>query len=246
MVEERREQQQPDPSASPPQPAASAPPAQPAASAPPPQPDPQQHAYVQAAPGFQHPSPPPPYAVATPAHPSALEVAGRVARLLLGRAIWAGEQGWRLVSPRLGWVMLTGFLVGVIGVLSLMLVLPRLVRSGPAADARVAAIAPAAAVEDFLRGQQTYDADMMWESFSAELRQDLEGREITRDTLAERVESERQAGHRYGGPRYIGGVELAGNQRMYFYVVEMTSPQERGTISFVFTVGSDGKIVSVE
>jgi hypothetical protein len=177
--------------------------------------------------------------------PSPLEIGGRVARLLLGRAIWASEQGWRLSAPRLGWLLLTGFLVSVIGVLSLMLVLPRLVRSGVSAGPQVAAIPPAAAVEDFLRGQQTYDADLMWASLSPELRQALEGREITHDSLAQQAESERRAGQRYGGFNYIGGVALAGSQRMYFYTVAIASSQKNETVPFVFTVGRDGKIVNI-
>jgi hypothetical protein len=205
-------------------------------------PQPQQ-AYQQAAPGHQQAPPPP---AAQPA-PSPIDVGGRVVRLLAGRAIWAGEQGWRLIEPRLGWLMLTGFLFGVIGLLSLLLVIPRIVANSAApVDPRVTALSPAPAVEDFLRGQQTFDADLMWESFSPELRESLEGRDITRDTLAERVENERLAGQRYSGFKYIGGVELENRRSMYFYVVDIASPQQEGTISFVFTVGSDGKIVSVE
>jgi hypothetical protein len=187
------------------------------------------------------------YIPALAAAPSPIEIGGRVVRLLLGRAIWAADQGWRVVQPRLGWVMLTGLLLGMIGVLSLMLVAPRIVaRRAVPGDLRVAALAPAPAVENFLRGQQTFDADLMWESFSDEFRQTLEGREFTRDTLAQRVETERQAGQRYSGYKYIGGLQLAGRQAMYFYAVDFTSPQERGTLSFVFTVGSDGKIVNVQ
>lgn len=181
------------------------------------------------------------------AQPSRLELGGRIARLLAGRALWSAEQLWRVVQPRAGWLVLTGLLVAVIGVLSLLLVVPRLAASRAApGDPRVAALAPAPAVEDFLRGQQTYDADLMWASFSQELRQSLEGREITRDTLAERIENERRAGQSYSDYRYIGGIELANRLKMYFYAVEISSPEERGTVSFVFTVGSDGKILRVE
>lgn len=205
---------------------------------------PQQQAYQQAAPAYTQAAP---YQAAGPAAPSPFDTAGRVVRLLAGRGMWAAEQGWRLVEPRLGWVILTGFLVGLIGLLSLLLVVPRLVsgRAEPA-DGRVAAMPPAPAVEDFLRGQQTYDADLMWDSFSPQLRESLEGREITRDALAERVESERQAGRRYSDFKYIGGLALGNRQTMYFYAVDIASPQEQGTVSFVFTVGGDGKIVSVE
>jgi hypothetical protein len=201
-------------------------------------------AYQQAAPAFHQAAPP--YQQPAP-QASPVDVGGRMARLMAGRALWAAEQGWRVVEPRLGWVILTTLLFGVIGVLSVMLVLPRILAGmSQPADPRAAAMPPAPSVEDFLRGQQTYDADLMWESFSDELRENLEGRDITRDTLAERVENERQSGQRYSGYKYIGGVSLPNRQAMYFYAVDVTSAQERGTLSFVFTVGSDGKIISVE
>lgn len=210
------------------------------APAPHPQHTPQQVAAPQAPPPYNAPP------------PSRVEIGGRVVRLLAARALWAGEQGWRLVRPNLGWVLLTALLVGAISFLSLLLLLPRLGlgASEPAADSRVSLIQPAPAVVDFLRGQQTYDADLMWESFSPALREDLEGRDFTRERLAEQMETERQAGQRYRKYDYIGGVELRDRQRMYFYVVEVQAPAQQGTgtrsVSFVFTVGSDGKIVSIE
>lgn len=237
-MEEPREQpaqpapQRPDQPAPPPQPA---------------QPGPDQSAYQAASASFTQPQPPPPYPGFAASQPASAGTGGRLLRLLARRAIPLGERAWALLAPRLGWVLLTGFLLGVIGILSMSIVLPRIFAARPEpADARVAALAPAPAVEDFLRGQQTYDADLMWASFSPELRANLEDRDITRDSLAERAESERQAGQRYSDFKYIGGLELDGRQRMYFYVVDISSPQQNGSISFVFTVGSDGKILSVE
>jgi hypothetical protein len=190
---------------------------------------------------------------AAPAAPyppvSRLVVGERLARLLLHRLARLGARLWLLLRPRLGWLLLTSFLLGVIAVLSLMLIVPRLVgAASDPGDARVALIQPADAVVDFLRGQQTYDADLMWQSFSPELRSALEEQAITRDTLAEQVESERQAGQRYRSFDYVGGVELDSRQKMFFYVVEVQSPapERSGTFSFVFTVDSNGKIISVE
>ncbi len=198
------------------------------------------------------PTPPPlatPPALAYPAPPapSAIDVAARYARLLLHRALWLADQLWRLLRPQLGWILLTTFLLGVIGVLSMLLVLPRLVRSDPG-DSRVALIPPAPAVLDFLRGQQSYDADLMWASFSASFQETLQARDFTRERLAAQMEEERRAGQRYRKFDYVGGVRLANAEAMYFYVVEVALPQGSGSrsISFVFTVDRDGKIVAVE
>lgn len=186
-------------------------------------------------------------AAAAPAPPSALEVAGRLARLLLRRLLHLLYSLWHWVRPRFGWVLLSTVLLGVIGALSAALVLPRLLRAEPAGDVRAAMLQPAPSVVAFLRGQQTYDADLMWESFSPDLQAALEEREITRDALAQQAESERQAGQRYREAAYIGGVTIDGGQRMYFYAVDIDSPtpERSGTFSFIFTVDSSGKIVSV-
>jgi len=168
-------------------------------------------------------------------------------RLLVHRAFWYAEQLWLLARPHLGWLILTTFLLGVIAVLSLLLALPRLAREQPA-DIRVSWLQPAPAVVDFLRGQQTYDADLMWNSFSANFQESLQARDFTRETLAEQMEQERRNGQRYRKFEYIGGIRLPDNQAMYFYVVEVSVPQSARTrsISFVFTVDRDGKIVAIE
>ncbi len=206
----------------------------------------------QSQPG-QAPSPPPDQPIAPPTYAqpavSRLEVGARLAELLLRRLARLLLRLWLLARPHLGWLVLTAFLLGIIGVLGLMLIVPRLVGAADdPGDARVALIQPADAVENFLRGQQTYDADLMWESLSPELRSALEQQAITRDSLAEQVESERRAGHRYRRFEYVGGVEVEGRRKMYFYVVEIQSPvpERNGTFSFVFTVDPNGKIISVD
>lgn len=177
--------------------------------------------------------------------PSQLYIASRLARLLVRRALLLAERGWQIALPRLGWLLLTGLLTGVIGVLTLLLVLPRFLQ--PPADTRVAHIQQSDAVVDFLRGQQTYDADLMWEALSPELRDSLETQAITRDSLAQQVESERQAGHRYRSFEYVGGITLDGRQHMYFYAVDVESPapERNGIFSFVFTVDQNGKIIGL-
>ncbi len=181
--------------------------------------------------------------------PSSATVGVRFTRLLLRRLFWLADQIWRVLQPRLGWVILTSVLLGIIVFLSGLLVVPPLLRSLRAetqVDQRVALIQPAPSVVDFLRGQQTYDADLMWESFSPSFREELEQRDFTRERLAEQIESERQAGQRYRKYEYVGGLKLDGNRAMYFYAVEVASPQRESTISFVFTVDANGKIISVE
>jgi len=88
------------------------------------------------------PPPPagPPYGATPPLGVYAISatpgVAARVARLLFHRAFWYAEQLWLVACPQLGWIILTTFLIGVIGFLSLLLVLPRLARERRRTSAR--------------------------------------------------------------------------------------------------------------
>lgn len=193
--------------------------------------------------GDTQPSAPP-----FPTKPSSVDVTGRLIRLLAHRGVYLGAGFWRLLRPNLGWVALSVVLLAIIGVQSLMLILPRLVRNSPSADVRVAMLEPAPSVLDFLRGQQNYDAELMWSSFSPGLQEALEDQGVAKDDLATQAESERRAGHRYRDFEYVGGVDLENNQRRFFYVVDIQSPtpERNGTFSFIFTVDRAGKIVSVD
>jgi hypothetical protein len=199
-------------------------------------------------PALAHEPPPSLYPAPDRLAPSPLLVAARLTRLIGLRLLRALLRLWDAAQPRLGWLALTAFLLCVIGVLGALLALPRVMRGAPPADTRTALIPPAQAVTDFLRGQQTYDADLMWDSFSPSLRSSLEQREITRATLAEQVEIERRAGQRYRKVEYIGAVPVDGRETMYFFAVEIQSPapERSGTFSVVFTVDEDGKISSVK
>lgn len=167
-------------------------------------------------------------------------------RLLFRRIIYYLVILGRALRPRLGWVITTIVLVGLIGFQTLLLILPRI--TTPPTDPRIASLAPSEAVEMFLEGQATYNADMMWESFSPLLQEALINQGGSKEALAERTESERQAGQRYRSFDYVGGVSLQNNQRRYFYVVDISAPtpDRTGLFSFIFTVDRDGKILSVK
>ncbi len=197
------------------------------------------------------PSPPPPTEYApTPsiAQPSAFELAQRVSLLLLLRGRRLIGRGWLAVAPQFGWIALTGILLLVIAVLGLTVALPQVVASpgNDRSDLRVAAIPPAPAVLAFLRGQATFDADLMWEALSPELRTKLEAQAMNHETMAEQIERERRAGQRYHDYQYIGGLQIDNSRSMYFYVVEVSSSEASDMVSYVFTVDRNGKIINIE
>jgi hypothetical protein len=198
-----------------------------------------------------HPSAPytPPFQPGAPAHqPAASYPAGaveRVTRLMLRRVAHGLIVVGQVIRPRLGWVLLTLFLVGVIGMETIAIVAPLFMAK--IADNRPPAIPTSAAVESFLEGQASYDADMMWESFSPRFQAALIDQGMSHDDLAARVKNERDSGQRYRSASYIGGITLQSNLKMYFYAVNVSSSQsnQSGTISFVFTVDQSGKITDI-
>lgn len=185
---------------------------------------------------------------APPAAPQvgALGMAARLIRLLLLRLLAGLALFGRALRPHVGWLAVLGVLSVVILVQTWFLVAPQLFRS-PTGDLRVAAITPPQAVINFLEGQSTYNADLMWEAFSPEFQANLMQRGASKESIAAQVEDERLAGRRYGDVSYIGGIQL-GDRSRYYYVVDIDSPQpeQAGSFSFIFTVNRDGKIVGVQ
>jgi hypothetical protein len=192
-----------------------------------------------------HPgAPEAPYA-APPAAPVRAGVVERLTRLILRRVAYGLILAGRVIRPRLGWVLLTLFLAGIIGLETIALIAPLFI--GRMADNRPPAIPLSADVESFLQGQALYDADMMWDAFSPGFQTFLMEQGVSKDDLAMQAESERTDGQKYKKFSYVGGINLQDDQRMYFYAVDIESPQanRNGTFSFVFTVDGDGKIVGL-
>ncbi|MEI7643773.1 MAG: hypothetical protein WCJ55_05610 [Chloroflexales bacterium] len=170
----------------------------------------------------------------------------RITRRLLRRVAYLLILAGRVMRPNLGWVLLTLFLVGVIGMETIALIAPLVVAK--LVDNRPPAIPTSAAVESFLQGQARYDAETMWEAFSPQFQAALIDQGISKDHLTAQVRSEREGGQRYTKFSYVGGVALQGEQTMYFYAVDIESSQaagRNGTYAFIFTVDKRGKIVGM-
>lgn len=177
---------------------------------------------------------------------AAPNVGDRLSRLILRRVAYGLIVAGRLIRPRLGWVVLTLFLIGVIGFETAALLAPLFVAK--IADGRSPPIPTSAAVESFLTGQSHYDADMMWESFSPRLQAALIDQGTSRDDLAAQMQTARSDGKRYTGFAYVGGVALPDDQKMYFYAVDVQLAQtnQKGTVGFTFTVDKSGKIIRIQ
>ncbi|NTW04140.1 MAG: hypothetical protein HGA19_23190 [Oscillochloris sp.] len=166
-------------------------------------------------------------------------------RLLLHRIARGLITMGGLIRPRLGWVLLTFFLVTVISVETVALIAPLIVAR--MTDNRAPVIPTSVAVESFLQGQARYDADMMWESLSPHLQASLTDQGVSRDDFAAKSKSDRDGGKTYTKASYIGGVNLPENQKMYFYTVDVALAESNqvGIITFIFTVDRSGKIIDI-
>jgi hypothetical protein len=142
-------------------------------------------------------------------------------------------------------VIITLFLVGLVGMESIALVAPLFIAR--AADNRPPAIPTSPAVESFLQAQARFDAEMMWASFSPRFQAALIDQGTSKEKLAAQMQSARAGGQRYTKSSYVGGIALSSDETMYFYAVNVMSGQtsQSGTISFVFTVDKSGKITNI-
>lgn len=195
-----------------------------------------------------YPPPPPPYpyydAPQTTPRRSGAGTLGRALRLILRRTLYGLALLGRALRPF--WLPLLIFLVmgGVIAWMALQLWGPK--PSGQQVpDTRVPAMAPAVAIEDYIRGQQTYNADLMWSSYSSRYQASQLEQGASKETLQVQADTEKTRGLKYVNYDYIGAVSLDGGGGMYFYSVDLELQGQRGTLPMIFTVDSDGKVIRV-
>jgi len=117
--------------------------------------------------------------------------------------------------------------------------------SGSAYNAQVA---PSAAAEDFIKGQTTFDASLMWGSFSSDFKQQLSTRGTSQQTLQQQLDQRKRAGAKVDQVQYGGGVQTSEGMRVFMYVLTMQAPNNQGSAEthYVLTVDPTDKIVNVE
>jgi hypothetical protein len=184
-------------------------------------------------------------AAATPPakRPGRFLVVRRLTRLLFRRWLYAMAILFRWMRPAIGYLAIILMLVGVIGWMATQLWWP----AGEAPrDARVAALAPASAIESFLQGQQTYNADLMWQAYSTDYQAAQLERGATKAVLQAQADSQRRRGLQYVRADYIGGVKLEDGRSMYFYTVDLALQTQHGKFPYIFTADPEGKIVEID
>jgi len=107
----------------------------------------------------------------------------------------------------------------------------------------------APAVDDYLKGMTTFDANLMWRSLSPDAITQMTQQGNTVQQLQQNLNQAKQAGARYESITYIGGFPLTDGEKYLFYVVSrrgFSGPGVLEQVYFVFTVGADGKIVQIQ
>lgn len=174
--------------------------------------------------------------------PGVATVLVRTIRLLLRRLLYGLIIAGRVLRPFAIPLIIFVVLGSIIGWMGFQLWGPK---PDAPADTRAAAIPPAPAVEDFLKGQQSYDADMMWSAYSTAYQAAQLERGASKETLQAQADNLRLRGLKYVKYDYVGGVNLDGNGGMYFYAVELDLQGQRAKLPMILTVGNDGRIVRI-
>lgn len=118
----------------------------------------------------------------------------------------------------------------------------------PGLPARAWSGAPSA-TENWLKANETYNAELMWSTLSEEARERYRSRGGTVQTLQGQMEQAKQAGSTMEQFTYIGGQSLPDGTSMHFYLVVSRGPMSRGEaeyVPYVFTLDKSGKIARVQ
>jgi hypothetical protein len=181
-----------------------------------------------------------PYPQATPARkPSPFTVFGRFMRLLLRRFVYGLVVIFQPFRRHLISSLLVLALLGLVGWMGFQLWGPHF--AAPA-DPRAASLPPAPAVENYLTGRQSYNADLMWEAFSNTYQASQLQNGGSKATLQSIAGQEKQLGLQYRKLQYIGGVKLEDGGSMYYYSVDLAIQSRKARLPIVFMADKDGKI----
>ncbi|HEU5098598.1 MAG TPA: hypothetical protein VFU22_06235 [Roseiflexaceae bacterium] len=204
--------------------------------------EPQQVAAAPAAYQPVYPAPQNPYYAPPPVKAGRWMRTRRIGRLLLRRLWYGSTVVARLARPYAAFIVVTIALLGVIGWMSYMLWGPK---DQPATFDRAQSLPPAAAVETYIKGQQSFNADMMWDAYSTDYQANQLANGASKATLQAQASSQRSAGLQYVHYDYIGGVPLD-NGSMYFYSVDLSLQNQRARFPIIFKADQDGKIIGID
>lgn len=166
---------------------------------------------------------------------------GRILRRIALRIVRLGIRRRRLIF--LGAAALSALIVAsVLGVGARFgLTVPTVSDIGQRAEGEPSATAR------YLKGQELYDAKMVWDSYSERVLREAQLRGLSLDETQKQLDRARQVGTKIEQVTYIGGYPIS-NGSMQFYLVFRSDAGRREAVPvpYVFTLDAAGKIDFVE
>lgn len=184
------------------------------------------------------PYPQPSYAAPAP-RPSAWRMLATFVRLIVRRLLYVLVLILRPLRAHTLPILIILALLGLNGWMALQLWGPR---PAAVADSRVALLPTSPAVENYLTGRRTFNADMMWDAYGANLQsRQLQsgGSKATMKTLATQ---EQRLGLQYRNVQYIGGVADDEGGHIYYYSIDAIIQGQTLRMPIVFWSDREGKI----
>jgi hypothetical protein len=105
------------------------------------------------------------------------------------------------------------------------------------------------ATENYLKGNQSYNAELMWTSLSEEALDRFRSRGGTVQDMQRQLDTARERGSRLDQINYVGGYPLPDGSSLQFYVVASRGPSARTEaeyVTYIFTLDRAGKISKVQ
>jgi hypothetical protein len=102
--------------------------------------------------------------------------------------------------------------------------------------------------EAFLRGNKEYNAALVWDSLSDDVRNQMGSTSEAPAAFQAQMRAAQQRGYRVEDISYVGGRELPDGTSMQFYLVgfRSTSDADLEYTPFLFTLDKSGKIAKVQ
>jgi hypothetical protein len=105
------------------------------------------------------------------------------------------------------------------------------------------------ATESYLKGNQNYNAELMWNSLSEEAVDRFRARGGTLQDMQRQLDRARETGTKLEQINYVGGHGLPDGTSLQFYVVASRGPAGRSElehVTYIFTLDRFGKISKVQ
>jgi len=139
------------------------------------------------------------------------------------------------------------WLLGLVVLVAIIIAVPRLLPSIPGVSSLRTASAPTS-TEDYLRGNQDYNADLVWNSLDNDAQSRLSSQGGSRDDLQQQMDAAKQKGVKLEQVSYIGSKAMPDGTSMQFYLVGVRQQQQSDIDyqPYMFTLDPSGKIAKVQ